>query len=796
MTTAPVPDRTAPGAAPAAPAGRSGNLPALVSYSLLVAGYAATGRLGLLLAVPPGYATAIFPPAGIAAAAMLIAGRASLPWTFLGSLILNVWIASAAGTAATTAWLAAALIAAASTAQAGLTGWALKRTIGYPCPLDNAPHVWRFLLLTPLCCLASATLSVSGLWGLGVVAAGSVATSWLAWWIGDTLGVLVVLPLILVLVGEPRPLWRARLYPVALPMVLFFGLFVAMFVRVSAWEDDAQLLEFRMVSQQVVDKIRSRLDEQEVFLTQLKSSFSGTMPITRSDFTILVGAMLQRFPMLQAVEWAPRVGRADRAAFAADQHGTLPQFEVREIGPSGQVRPAGDRADFYPVTYVEPLRGNAAAVGLDLASRPDRNAAVVRALTTGKLSATGPIRLVQEPGKQEGLLLLLAVPSGANGPGLVVAVLRTGPLVEAALAGIGSTLRLRLTDAARHQALYDSFPDAGPARYAQEIKFGLRQYRVETEPTPSYLARTRGWGSWGLLSAGVLGTGLLGALLLLSTGYARRIEAQVEERTGDLASANRQLRIEIEERHNAEAALRQAQRMEAIGRLTGGIAHDFNNLLTVVSANAELLGSELQGLPAQRRAAAILRAASRGERLTRQLLAFSRQQALRPEAVDLRQRTGEIAEMLAQAIAPDIEMSLDLPEGLWPVAIDPAEFDLAILNIAVNARDAMPAGGRFTVTAHNRTISPGDAGGDELGGDFVALTFSDTGYGMRPEVMAHAFDPYFTTKDIGAGSGLGLSQVYGFARQSGGSAILASEPGGGTTVTLLLRRTGPGASAA
>ena len=257
-----------------------------------------------------------------------------------------------------------------------------------------------------------------------------------------------------------------------------------------------------------------------------------------------------------------------------------------------------------------------------------------------------------------------------------------------------------------------------------------------------------------------------------------------------MAAANRRLRIEIEERQHAEAALRQAQRMEAIGRLTGGIAHDFNNLLMVVSANAELLDKELQGQLLQHRAAAILRAADRGERLTRQLLGFSRRQTLRPEIIDLRQRTGEIAEMLAQAIAPNIEMSLDLPEGLWPVAIDPAEFDLAILNIAVNARDAMPEGGRFTVTAQNRSIVAGDPGGDGLSGDFLVVSFTDTGCGMPPEVVAHAFDPYFTTKDVGAGSGLGLSQVYGFARQSGGSATLASTPGSGTTVTLLLPRAG------
>ena len=807
MTIVPVRDRPTlapdPGLAAetGAVAGAPGNLRSTLFYPMLALSYVATGRLGLLLAVPPGYATAIFPPAGIAAAAMLTAGAASLPWIFLGSLILNFWIGySAGGAKPGTALVAASLIAAASTAQAALTGWALKRAIGDPPALDNGGQLSRFLLLTPLCCLTSATLSLTGLLALGVVTQGDLAASWVAWWVGDTLGVLVVLPLMLVFLGEPRALWRARLRPVALPMLLFFGLFVAIFIRGSAWENDEQMLEFRLVSQQVLDKLRTRLEEQEVILEQLERSFQRATPMSRADFTAVAQSVLHRFPMVQAVEWAPRVGRDDRPAFEIAQRAEVPGFEIRAAGPID--RPDGKREAFYPVTYAEPAGANEAVLGLDLASDPDRHDAVEGALDSGKVSVTQPM----EPGRQARLLLLLAVRSGANGPGLVLVALRVGALVDPLLADIDATLHLRLIDAARRQTVYDGFSESTrPARYRQEFDFGLRHYVVETEPTPVYLAQKRGWQSWVLLAAGVLGTGLLGALLLLGTGYAHRIEALVEERTRDLATANRQLRVEIEERQNAETALRQVQRIEAIGRLTGGIAHDFNNLLTVVSANAELLsaglldngpGGESGGEQVERRAAAILRAANRGQRLTRQLLAFSRQQTLRPESVDLRQRTGEIGEMLARTMRADIEMNLDLPEGLWPVVIDPAEFDLAILNVAANARDAMPNGGHFRVVAYNLAIGPGASPGDParvsigdgLAGDFVALTLADSGCGMPAEVLARAFEPYFTTKEVGAGSGLGLSQVYGFAKQSGGGAVLASVPGAGTSVTLFLPR--------
>ena len=289
-------------------------------------------------------------------------------------------------------------------------------------------------------------------------------------------------------------------------------------------------------------------------------------------------------------------------------------------------------------------------------------------------------------------------------------------------------------------------------------------------------------------SQGLSAPAFLGALLLLSTGYTRRVETVVDERTRDLDIVNQRLQLEVKEREQTEAALRQAQRMEAIGQLTGGIAHDFNNLLTVVSGNAALLHDSAPDDVIARRASSIIRAAEQGVRLTRQLLAFSRRQTLRPESVDLRQRTHEIAEMLSRSLREDIEIAVDLPETLWPVMVDPAEFELALLNLAVNARDAMPNGGRLHVKAQNLSFRPGDTAPEGLIGDFVAMTLSDTGTGMTQEALAHAFEPFFTTKQVGLGSGLGLSQVYGFTKQSGGAVLIESELGQGTSITLFLPR--------
>ncbi|HVH75537.1 MAG TPA: CHASE domain-containing protein [Stellaceae bacterium] len=758
----------------------------LLAYPALTLGYALSGKLGLLLAVPPGYATAIFPPAGIAVAAMLIGGPATLPWTFLGSFLLNLW---ASGETTGAAALAALVIGAGSTLQAAVAGHALRRAIGYPMRLDHGRELLRFLLLAPICCLTSATLSLTGLAALGAVRPEELAASWVTWWIGDTLGVLVLLPLVLVIAGEPRSLWKSRAHSVALPMLLFFALFVAIFALVSRWEHDAALLEFRLLSQQLVDRLRTGLDEQDVFLLQLQRSFSGPAALSRADFRGLVRDFRRRFPTVQAVEWAPRVERAERARFEAAQQAGLPGFAIREIGRSGAPRAAGQRASYYPVTYVEPYAGNRRAVGFDLASSPDRAAAIARAEASRTVAATPPVRLIQETGNEPGVLLLRAVRGGPKGPGLVLVVLRMGVFMRGLIGAERSQLVVRLVDAARHAVLYGAArrPPGGPA-FARAFDFGGRRFMLRTAPTAAYVAQHRMWQSWAVLVAGVFSTGLLGALLLLGTGYARRIETVVEERTRDLATVNSRLQEESRERRQAEEALRQAQRMEAIGQLTGGIAHDFNNLLMVMSGNASLLAQSAADEAARRRAAAILAASERGERLTRQLLAFSRRQTLRPEAIDLNDRLREVGEMLSRSLREDIAFSLDLPRDLWPVMADSAEFELALLNIGVNARDAMPAGGRFAVTARNISLSPGEGQGDGLAGDFVEVTLSDSGVGMEPEIRARAFEPYFTTKAVGLGSGLGLSQVYGFARQSGGSASIVSTPGGGTAIRLYLPR--------
>ncbi|HEV2602818.1 MAG TPA: ATP-binding protein [Microvirga sp.] len=247
-------------------------------------------------------------------------------------------------------------------------------------------------------------------------------------------------------------------------------------------------------------------------------------------------------------------------------------------------------------------------------------------------------------------------------------------------------------------------------------------------------------------------------------------------------------RSEVIRREVAEAALKQAQRLEAVGQLTGGVAHDFNNLLMVVNGNVERLKRYPAADERQRRALdAIENAAQRGASLTRQLLSFSRRQTHEPTPTDLSQHLPGLQDMLRSSLRGDIAIDVRVPDDLWCTRVDLSELELAILNLAVNARDAMAGGGRLTLAAQNVVLA--DTATIGLKGDYVALSVTDTGAGIPPDMLSRVFEPFFTTKEVGKGTGLGLSQVYGFAKQSGGTATIASQPGRGTTVTLYLPRT-------
>jgi signal transduction histidine kinase/CheY-like chemotaxis protein len=378
-----------------------------------------------------------------------------------------------------------------------------------------------------------------------------------------------------------------------------------------------------------------------------------------------------------------------------------------------------------------------------------------------------------------------------------VNALKANPQVQAAAVyGIGGALVAGYSRMPR-EPLPESPPPFGPDFQGgrltmvvpvQQGASSLGTVYVETLIDPPSRRAAR----YGVISLFVIMAALVVLVLGAGQRALARANAELQSRAADLAAANASLETRIKEREKAEEALRQAQKMEAIGQLTGGVAHDFNNLLQVIIGNLDGLrrraGAHYDGIRPMVEAA--VRGAERAATLTQRLLAFSRRQPLAPRPIEVNKLVAGLSDLLHRTLGETISVETVLAGGVWRVSADANQLESALLNLAVNARDAMPEGGKLTVETANAYLDEDYAAQYEevRAGQYVAIAVTDTGTGMTKETLQKAFDPFFTTKEVGKGSGLGLSQVYGFVKQSGGHVKIYSELGAGTTVKLYLPR--------
>jgi signal transduction histidine kinase len=390
--------------------------------------------------------------------------------------------------------------------------------------------------------------------------------------------------------------------------------------------------------------------------------------------------------------------------------------------------------------------------------------------------------------------------------------LLAGYAVAIALAVAALWVRLAIGPALTGFSFITFFPAILLAAYLGGFRAGALCLALSTvlswyylvEPERSFhLAWPSGYLAIGffLFTAGlivVLVSAMNGAYARLSTVEQDRarlneqLERRVEERTRELSDANRSLLGEIAAREEAEARVAQLQRLDAIGQLTGGVAHDFNNMLGIIIGNLDLAQIKLAKGSADivRHIDGAMDGARRGATLTQRLLAFARKQPLAPVVLDVNGMVSGMSELLRRTLGERVEVECVLAGGLWRTCADPGQLESAIVNLAVNARDAMPDGGRLTIETMNAHLDDCyvETNPDAIAGQYVAIAISDTGSGMPAAVAAQAFEPFFTTKEVGRGTGLGLSQIYGYLKQSGGHAKIYSEPGHGTTVKLYFPR--------
>ena len=524
--------------------GRPGIIAGLRFGLVIAVAYFLSGKLGLMFAPNEGYATAFFPAAGIALACVLIYGWKAVPWVFLGGLVLNLSHAYTAQSLSGLDVAAALGIACASTLQAILSAYLLRRfiapgTAGFV--LDTGQEAIRFVALASAGCVVSASLATAWMFGLNLITSESAGFSWLTWWVGDALGVLLTMPLTLTLIGQPQSLWRARRLPLGLLLGFGLPLVGGVVHYVSQLEREQGLVEFRLLSERVSEQLSMRMSEQEAFVDQLAAVMSGPNPISPLEFARMSREGLTRFhATMQAVEWAPRVTTEQRAAFERTRHLTRSSYAIKEKNAQGKMRVAGYRPEYVPVTYIEPLRGNESAEGYDLLSNPSRRATIESARLTDVPTATPPLQLVQERGRQQGLLLVHWVSGGSNGPGLVLVVLRMGDFMRNIVGDQNKRVNVRLHDvASRDEVIFDSQPQSSwVSRLSQAHQVsGGRAYRIETAPTPAYLVAHRNWQSWMVAVGGLVFLGMLSLSLMLASARRASIEALVTLRTAELESA-------------------------------------------------------------------------------------------------------------------------------------------------------------------------------------------------------------------------------------------------------------------
>ncbi len=532
----------------------------------LGAAYYLAGKLALMLAIPPGYATAVWPSSGIALAGLLLFGWRAWPGVLFGSFLVNVGTSFDASSTASlvTSLAVAGSIGAGAALQAAAGAALVRRYIGFPLALDDEREVSRFLVLGAIGCLVSPTAGAATLLLSGLIAGDALAFSWWTWWIGDTIGVIIVAPLILIWTARPREAWHRRRLSVTGPLVVLSILAVLVFVRTSAWEQERIGRQFDERAGNMARGVERTLREHLEVLESVHDFADGFPGFDRQAFHTFAAGALSRRPGMYGLSWNLRVPDSLRTAVEAKaRRDGVSTFRITETNDQGRLVPAGRRAEYAVVFYVEPQTGNQSALGLDASSEPARSRALALARDLDQPVASSVIRLVQTG--DQGFVMVRPVfasglPHGTveerrrNVRGYATAVVRVADLVEMPVQELehdGIHLRLYDQTPPQSERLLYVYPRSAGSQPESDRQSELgvtstfevagRRWTVRASAGSSYLAAHRAWAAWAVLAGGLLFAGLLGAFLLVITGRASRVELLVAQRTADLAESSQTL---------------------------------------------------------------------------------------------------------------------------------------------------------------------------------------------------------------------------------------------------------------
>ncbi len=542
------------------------------------------GKVGLFFATPPGYTTAIWPPAGIALAVLLIYGLRLWPGILIGSIMINMSLVIDIEKTSELmpALLLALSIGAGAVVQALVGSYFIKRYVNIYSGLIMPGSVILFFALGgPLSCLISATWGVTSLYIADQLSTSNLLYNWVTWWVGDTIGVFLLVPLIFIWFGQPRELWEQRRFHITFPLIFTALMVMALFFISSQQEQEKIEREFSEQSRMVadsLDKIVLRTIEV-IYSTQSLFNLLEETPVDRRQFRQYVERSLSRNAGLQALSWNRVVKHADREHFESEIRAEgFPDFSIRERNASGELVPALPNEKYVAVTFIEPLKANEKALGYDVYSNPARRNALDLATSTGKLIATDPIKLVQESGEQAGLLFFLPVYKNGQTPqreyereeqlvGYIVGVFRTGDLLQEAIGDHDfenvDVQLIDVNDPARQVQLANYSIDrdgrghirtrekstfnTDTLHWGKTLHYGQRPWLLQVYANDEYLTDKRSWPTWGVLAGGFLFTAFLGSFLLIITGRVIADKIWIDEiqdrksTLKDLRAANKKL---------------------------------------------------------------------------------------------------------------------------------------------------------------------------------------------------------------------------------------------------------------